>query len=114
LNLLQVTSDQLAAPTYYPLGATGNLPGDAQISDGASTPFQFSSMALIETYQMPAAAGNGIGSNGTGSNGLATYRLCITSYTHMALPSGTDSTRAGDTRALHESIGISRGYFEVR
>jgi hypothetical protein len=31
------------------------------------------------------------------------------------LPAGTDTPlRVNDTRQMHESVGIARGYFEVR
>lgn len=99
-SLFQLREDNFVGNSY----PTALLPADAQISDGAASPYQWGSDALIELYQMPPLPGQG--------SGQTHHRACVTAYTRMFL--SNDKARDNDVRGLHELVVGSRAYFDVR
>jgi len=108
-SLLQVARDAFGG-TNYPLGVA-TVEQDAA-DTGVVTPFVFDGVALLERYEMPGVAGQGMGINSGMASGMQTSRVCVTAYTRLRVPN--DTRRAGELRQMHESLGISRAYFELR
>ncbi len=96
--------------TSYPLG-TATVEQD-NADTGVVTPFVFDGVALLEEYKMPSVAGQGMGLNSSMASGMETSRVCVTAYTRLRVPK--DTRRAGELRQMHESLGITRAYFELR
>jgi hypothetical protein len=109
-SLMQV-SRQAFGGLDYPLGAA-TLPKDSEINSGVVTPFTFEGVALLERYDQPSQAGQGMGLNNSMQVGLRSYRVCVTAYSSMKVPG--DVKRVDESRQLHESLGISRAYYELR
>ncbi|MFT3924968.1 MAG: hypothetical protein QM778_20700 [Myxococcales bacterium] len=109
-SLMQVGRNEFGGASF-PLGKA-TLPKDAEINSGTVTPFEFDGIALLERYDMPADAGQGMGVNAGMQSGLRNFRVCATAYSRLLLPG--DTGRTGEARQLHESLGISRAYFDLR
>lgn len=109
-SLLQVSRNEFGGPNY-PLGVA-TLPEDSDINPGVVYPFVLDGVALLERYDMPSEAGQGMGLNSSMQSGQRSYRVCVTAYSRLRV-SG-DRQRVNETRQLHESLGISRAYFELR
>lgn len=110
-SLYQVRPEGFTGESY-PLREQTSLPGN-ELSAGAVSPFVFDGIALIEMHEMPGDAGQGIGQNAGMAAGQKTFRACTTVYTRMSLPSES-GTPGADPRAMHESVGVARAYFELR
>lgn len=109
-SLYQVRPDGFTGESF-PLRASTALPGH-ELAAGAISPFAFDGVALIELHELPADAGQGIGQNSSMAAGQKAYRACTTVYTRMSLPSA--GAPGADPRAMHESVGVARAYFELR
>lgn len=111
-SLFQVRGESLNAESY-PLKEKTAFPSDEDLMAGVVTPFTFQGVVLLEMHELPTDSGQGIGQNNGMAAGAQAFRACATAYTSMQLR-GQDKKRDGDFRAMHESVGVARAYFELR
>ncbi len=109
-SLYQVRPEGFTGQSF-PLRTYTSLPTN-ELSAGAVSPFVFDGIALIEMHELPADVGQGIGQNAGMAAGQKAYRACTTVYTRMSLPGAGEP--GADPRAMHESVGVARAYFELR
>jgi hypothetical protein len=107
--LYLVKADDLPA-SCYPASV---LPLDSDLTDdGAVSPYELEGVAVVELHEMAAAAGEAIGQGTAGQSiGQKRWRAIVTSYTRNFLP---DEAVPTGGRAMHERVGISRAFFDVR